>query len=50
MTHVKQYVAGEFEGVDIDYNTVDEYLNQPHEIEAYRVQEELLVEWNKTIH
>ena len=50
MTHVKQYVVGEFEGVDINYKTQDEYLNQPHEIEAYRVQEELLVEWNKTIH
>lgn len=50
MTHVKQYVVGEFDGVEIDYKTHDEYLNQPHEIEAYRVQEELLEEWNKTIH
>ena len=50
MTHVKQYVKGELFDGDIFYKTHDEYINQPHEIEAYRVQEELLELWNKTVH
>lgn len=47
MTHVKQYVKGELLDDDIFYKTHEEYINQPHEVEAYRVQEELLELWNK---
>lgn len=45
MVHVKQYVRKELFSDCIFYNTREEYLNLPWEVEAYRVQEELLDEW-----
>jgi hypothetical protein len=50
MVHVKQAVRKEYSINDnkISYKTHEEYLNLPWEIEAYRVQEEMLEEWKKT--
>ena len=51
MVHVKQYVRKElFSDVNF-YNTREEYLNLPWEIEAYEMQEVLLEKWvnSKTI-
>ena len=45
MVHVKQYVRKELYSECNFYKTRDEYLNLPWEVEAYRVQEELLNEW-----
>ena len=45
MVHVKQYVRKELYSECNFYDTREEYLNLPWEIEAYRVQEELLDEW-----
>lgn len=45
MVHVKQYVRKELYSDCNFYDTREEYLNLPWEIEAYRVQEELLDEW-----
>ena len=43
MVHVKQHVRKEFEPVE--YNTFEGYMAQPSEIEAYKMQEELLDQW-----
>ena len=45
MVHVKQYVRKELYSDCNFYDTREEYLNLPWEVEAYRVQEELLDEW-----
>lgn len=45
MVHVKQYVRKELYSECNFYDTREEYLNLPWEVEAYRVQEELLDEW-----
>lgn len=45
MVHVKQYVRKELFSECNFYDTREEYLNLPWEVEAYRVQEELLDEW-----
>ena len=43
MVHVRQYLRKEI-NENNHYNNFEEYMNQPHEIEAYRLQEELLDE------
>ncbi len=43
MVHVKQHVRKEFEPVE--YDTFEGYMAQPSEIEAYKMQEELLDQW-----
>jgi len=48
MVHVKQYVRKELFSECNFYDTREEYLNLPWEIEAYKVQEELLDEWKKS--
>lgn len=45
MVHVKQYVRKELFSECNFYNNREEYLNLPWEVEAYRVQEELLDDW-----
>ena len=45
MVHVKQYIRKELFSEINFYKTRDEYLNLPWEIEAYRLQEELLIKW-----
>lgn len=45
MVHVKQYVRKELFSECNFYKTREEYLNLPWEVEAYKVQEELLVQW-----
>ncbi len=48
MVHVKQAVRKEHPiNSIISYSTHEEYINLPWEIEAYRVQEEILEEWKK---
>ena len=46
MVHVKQYVRKELFSECNFYGSHDEYLNLPWEVEAYKVQEELLEQWN----
>ena len=41
MVHVKQYIRGELDQDSDDLN----YFDRPSEIEAYRLQEELLEKW-----
>lgn len=48
MVHVKQYVRKELFSECNFYDTREEYLNLPWEIEAYKVQEELLDDWKKS--
>ena len=45
MTHVKQLVYKEFFTECNFYESRDEYLNLPWEVEAYKKQEELLKQW-----
>ena len=45
MTHVKQLVYKEFFTECNFYESRDEYLNLPWEVEAYSKQEELLEQW-----
>jgi hypothetical protein len=45
IVHVKQHARNQFEATA--YKTHDEYLAQPCEIEAYRMQEELLELWKE---
>ena len=45
MTHVKQLVYKEFFTECNFYESRDEYLNLPWEVEAYAKQEELLEQW-----
>ena len=45
MTHVKQLVYKEFFTECNFYESRDEYLNLPWEVEAYNKQEELLKQW-----
>jgi hypothetical protein len=45
MTHVKQLVYKEFFTECNFYESRDEYLNLPWEVEAYKRQEELLKQW-----
>ena len=45
MVHVKQLIKKEFFTELNFYKDREEYLNMPWEVEAYRVQEELLNEW-----
>jgi len=40
MVHVKQYIRG-----DLDEDSSLDYFDRPIEIEAYRLQEELLEKW-----
>ena len=47
MTHVKQLVYREFFTECNFYESREEYLNLPWEVEAYAKQEELLDQWNK---
>ncbi len=47
MTHVKQLVYREFFTECNFYESREEYLNLPWEVEAYAKQEELLEQWNK---
>ena len=49
MVHVKQYVRKELYSECNFYKTRDEYLNLPWEVEAYRVQEELLKKWHNNL-
>ena len=48
MVHVKQYVRKELYSECNFYKTREEYLNLPWEVEAYRVQEELLIQWQNS--
>ena len=48
MVHVKQYVRKELYSDCNFYKTREEYLNLPWEVEAYRVQEELLIQWQNS--
>tara|TARA_B100001094_G_C17897300_1_gene654662 strand:- start:274 stop:681 length:408 start_codon:yes stop_codon:yes gene_type:complete len=52
MVHVKQYIRKELFSEINFYKTRDEYLKLPWEIEAYKLQEELLIKWKnqKTKH
>lgn len=43
MVHVRQFLRREINESN-HYNNFEEYMNQPHELEAYRLQEELLDE------
>lgn len=45
MVHVKQYVRKELYSECNFYDTREEYLNLPWEIEAYKMQEVLLERW-----
>ena len=47
MVHVKQYVRKELFSDCNFYETREEYLNLPWEIEAYAMQETLLIEYKK---
>ncbi len=46
MVHVRQFCRREIIESET-YNNYDEYMKQPHEVEAYRLQEELLNEVKK---
>jgi hypothetical protein len=52
MVHVKQYIRKELYSEINFYKTREEYLNLPWEVEAYKLQEELLIKWKnqKTKH
>lgn len=52
MVHVKQYIRKELFSEINFYKTRDEYLKLPWEVEAYKLQEELLIKWKnrKTKH
>tara|TARA_B110000444_G_C18376125_1_gene382677 strand:- start:10 stop:423 length:414 start_codon:yes stop_codon:yes gene_type:complete len=43
LVHVKQHVRKQFQPVE--YSTFEGYMAQPSEIEAYKMQEELLCLW-----
>ena len=43
--HIKQHVRNEYDLFSINNDNVD-YFDRPYEIEAFRVQEELLEEYN----
>lgn len=45
MVHVKQIIRGELWTECNFYKTHEEYMSQPHEIEAYHMQEVLLERW-----
>ena len=47
MVHVRQFIRKQIK--DTSYNTLDEYLSLPHEIEAYNLQEELLDEIKEAV-
>jgi len=47
MVHVKQGVRKEWKFNEVSYKTDEEYRNLPWEVEAYRVQEEILEAWQK---
>ena len=47
MVHVKQGVRKEWKFNEVSYKTDEEYRNLPWEVEAYRVQEEILKAWHK---
>ena len=47
MVHVKQGVRKEWQFNEVSYKTDEEYRNLPWEVEAYRVQEEILEAWHK---
>lgn len=48
MTHVKQWARGELPiNFKAEYTTQEEYENQPHEIEAYRMEKHLTAEYIK---
>ncbi len=47
MVHVKQGVRKEYPINSGSYSTHEEYINLPWEIEAYNMQEEILVAWKK---
>lgn len=44
LVHVKQYIIGTMK--DYTYNSWDEYINHPCEIEAYETQEVMLNKWS----
>ena len=46
MVHVKQYVRKELFSECNFYETREEYMNLPWEVEAYEMQEVLLERWN----
>lgn len=46
MVHVKQGFRKEWEFDEVSYSTHEEYINLPWEVEAYRMQEEMLDAWN----
>ena len=48
MVHVKQYVRKELFSNCNFYETREEYLNLPWEIEAYEIQEVLLERWKNS--
>lgn len=48
MVHVKQYVRKELYSECNFYDTREEYLNLPWEIEAYEMQEVLLERWQNS--
>ena len=48
MVHVKQYVRKELYSECNFYDTREEYLNLPWEIEAYKMQEVLLERWQNS--
>ena len=48
MIHVRQGVRKQYENINnASYKTYDEYMKLPWEIEAYELQEVMLIEWNK---
>ena len=48
MIHVRQGVRKQYQNINtINYKTYDEYMKLPWEIEAYKLQEVMLKEWNK---
>lgn len=48
MVHVKQYVRKELYSECNFYDTREEYLSLPWEVEAYKVQEEILEKWHNS--
>lgn len=47
MVHVKQGVRKEWKFNEVSYKTDEEYRNLPWEVEAYKVQEEILKAWKR---
>ena len=43
MVHVKQYLRKQLD--EYWYDTYEEYINDPNEKEAFKLQEELLEKW-----